>query len=127
MSDPTLYRLLSLLEEQPHWTQRELAKFMGVSLGKVNSCLRALIDGGLIQVKRIKNSPNKSSSLYILTPFGVKEKAKMAKRFLESKLMEYEVVRQEIEELRADVEKAASCNCSFLFPTLLVRTRVFFY
>ena len=105
MDDAIRYRLLKLLEEHPHWTQRELAKVMGFSLGKINFCLRALIEVGAVKANNFKNSPNKSGYIYLLTPRGVEEKAKVTKRFLEKKLVEYELIRREIEELQADVGK----------------------
>lgn len=110
MDDAIRYRLLKLLDEQPHWTQRELAKAMGLSLGKVNFCLRALVEVGAVKATNFKNSSSKSGYLYLLTPRGVEEKVKVTKRFLASKLVEYETVRREIEELRAETRKVSSGN-----------------
>lgn len=101
MDDSIRYRLLKLLHEQPNLTQRELAKAMGISLGKANYCLRALIKVGAIKANNFKNSAKKSGYLYILTPRGFEEKTKVARRFLEYKLAEYEAIRLEIEELQA--------------------------
>lgn len=110
MDDAIRYRLLKLIDEQPHWTQRELARAMGFSLGKANFCLRALIEVGAVKANNFKNSANKSGYLYLLTPRGVEEKAKVTKRFLESKLAEYEMIRREIEELQSDAEKESSAS-----------------
>ena len=100
MDDAIRYRLLKLLEEQPHLNQRELARAMGVSLGKANYCLKALIEVGAVKVDNFTKSANKSAYLYILTPSGIEEKAQVTRRFLRRKLAEYEVIRREIEELR---------------------------
>lgn len=104
MDDAIRYRLLKLLHGQPHLTQRELAKAMGVSLGKANFCLRALIEVGAVKANNFRNSSNKSGYLYILTPRGLEEKSKVTRRFLERKLAEYEVIQRELIELTADVE-----------------------
>jgi len=103
MDDAIRYRLLKLLYEQPHLTQRELAKTMGVSLGKANFCLRALIEVGAVKVNNFRDSNNKSGYLYLLTPSGIEEKAKVTRRFLDRKLAEYEAIRREIVELRAEM------------------------
>lgn len=105
MDDAIRYRLLKLLDEQPHLTQRELAKAMGVSLGKVNYCLRALIDVGMIKVDNFKNAANKTAYLYTLTPQGIEEKSRVMHRFLKRKIIEYEAIRHEIEELREDTRE----------------------
>ena len=75
-----------------------------MSLGKANYCLRVLIDKGLVKAKNFKNSSNKAAYLYLLTPRGVEAKAKISVRFLAWKVEEYEALRVEIDELRAEVE-----------------------
>ncbi len=105
MDDAIRYRLLKLLHEQPHLTQRELAKAMGISLGKANFCLRALIGVGAIKVNNFKNSANKSGYLYLLTPRGLEEKARVTRQFLERKLVEYETIQRELEELRGETRQ----------------------
>ena len=105
MDDYIRYRLLKILQEQPHLTQRELAKTMGVSLGKANFCLRSLIEAGAVKVKNFRGSMHKSGYLYLLTPRGVEEKARVTHSFLACKLAEYEVIQREIEELRLEVQK----------------------
>lgn len=104
MDDAIRYRLLKLLDEQPHLTQRELARAMGISLGKANFCLRALIDVGVLKVNNFRTSANKSAYLYTLTPRGIEEKAGVTRRFLLRKLAEFEVIRKEIEELEKEVK-----------------------
>ena len=81
------YQMLKLIEQNPELSQRQLAEEMGVSLGKVNYCLRALIDKGLVKAKNFKNSSNKAAYLYLLTPRGVEAKAKISVRFLALKRM----------------------------------------
>ena len=100
----THLNLLRHLEENPDVTQRELAKELGISLGKANYCLKALINKGLIKAKNFKNSANKRAYLYILTPQGIDAKARISVRFLHRKMEEYEVLRQEIEQLKTELK-----------------------
>ena len=83
-------KVLHLIDDNPNISQREISKEMGISLGKVNYCIKALIDIGFIKLKNFSNSKNKSGYLYILTPTGVKKKAGLVKRFLQTKQLEYE-------------------------------------
>jgi EPS-associated MarR family transcriptional regulator len=108
MDDAIRYRLLKLLNEQPHLTQRELAKAMGISLGKANFCLRALIEVGAVKANNFRNSANKIGYLYLLTPSGLEEKTRVTRRFLERKLVEYDAIRREIKELRAETGQLKS-------------------
>ena len=98
----TRYRLLKLLHEQPEITQRELAGEMGVSLGKANYCLRALLDKGYIKARNFRNSRNRSAYAYILTPSGLTEKTRVTCRFLKQKMREYEELKAEIERLKLE-------------------------
>lgn len=100
--DETLFRVLRTLEARPETSQRELADSLGVSLGKANYCLKALVDKGLVKVRNFRNSKNKLAYAYVLTPSGVAAKAALSGRFLKRKMAEYEALRQEIEELRRD-------------------------
>jgi len=104
MDDSLRYSLLKLLAENPHLSQRELAKELGISLGMTNYCLRALIDKGLVKAGNFKNSRSKAAYLYKLTPKGIEEKARVTYRFLKQKQREYEELKQEIERLRQEVE-----------------------
>jgi EPS-associated MarR family transcriptional regulator len=106
MDDAIRYRLLKLLHEQPQLTQREMAKAMGVSLGKANFCLRALIEVGAVKVNNFRSSNNKSGYLYLLTPRGLEEKAKVTRRFLDRKLADYETIQREIEELWGEMQQS---------------------
>ncbi len=98
----TRYRLLKLLNENPNLSQRQLADETGVSLGKVNYCLKALISRGLIKVGNFQKSNNKVAYAYLLTPMGVAEKAKITLDFLKRKQQEYDSLVQEIEVLKQE-------------------------
>jgi len=100
----THLKLLRRLEENPDVTQRELARELGISLGKANYCLKALINKGLIKAKNFKNSANKRAYLYILTPKGIEAKARISVRFLQRKVEEYETLKMEIEQLRTELD-----------------------
>lgn len=100
----THLKVLRHLEGNPNVTQRELAAALGISLGKANYCLKALINKGLIKAKNFKNSINKRAYLYILTPKGIDAKARISMNFLKRKIEEYEVLSQEIEQLKAELD-----------------------
>ena len=104
MKDSIRYRILRTLEANPEISQRELARELGLSLGKTNYCLRAVIDKGWIKARNFKNSNNKSAYLYQLTPQGVAAKARITTRFLDRKVKEFEALEKEIADLRAEVE-----------------------
>ena len=97
-------KVLRHLERRPDVTQRELARLLGISLGKVNYCLNALIDRGWIKANNFKNSNNKAAYAYLLTPRGFEQKAQITLRFLKHKVQEYELLKKEIEELQREVE-----------------------
>uniref|UniRef100_UPI00333F155A MarR family EPS-associated transcriptional regulator n=1 Tax=Castellaniella defragrans TaxID=75697 RepID=UPI00333F155A len=101
-SDEYHLKVLRLLESDPSLSQRELAEALGVSLGKTNYCIRALLDKGLIKMQNFRNSQNKLSYAYLLTPAGIAAKAELAADFLKIKLREYEALRREIEALRRE-------------------------
>jgi EPS-associated MarR family transcriptional regulator len=97
------FRVLRLLQDKPDASQRELADQLGISHGKMNYCLKALIDKGLIKLDNFQNSQHKFKYVYLLTPAGISEKAKLTRRFLRRKLQEYEQLKAEIGELRQQV------------------------
>ena len=99
------FDLLRKLEANPNYTQRELAKEMGISLGQVNYCIKKLIDKGLVKFENFKKSPNKVSYIYLLTPKGIEEKGKMTFEFLKIKVKEYELLKKEINQLKQDTKK----------------------
>ena len=100
--DDTNYGLLKTLENNPSLSQRDMAKRLGISLGKVNFCLNALVEKGLLKVNNFRNSENKLAYAYLLTPHGVEEKARMTVRFLKYKMQEYEQLHGEIEALKSE-------------------------
>ncbi len=85
-----------------------MAKAMGVSLGKANYCLQALVQKGLVKMDNFRRNDNKLAYSYLLTPSGVEAKARIAVSFLKHKVAEYELIRNEIEELRRDAERNAA-------------------
>jgi len=103
--DTTSYGLLKTLEGNPSLSQRDLAKCLGISLGKVNFCMNALIEKGCLKVNNFRNSDNKLAYAYLLTPHGVEEKARITMHFLKHKMQEYERLRVEIEELKQEAEQ----------------------
>ena len=105
--DTTSYGLLKTLAEEPNLSQRDLAKRLGVSLGKVNFCLNALIAKGCLKVDNFRNSDNKLAYAYLLTPQGVEQKARMTVEFLQIKIHEYERLSIEIAKLKREAEQFA--------------------
>ncbi len=101
-------RVMRILERKPDCTQRELAQELEISLGKVNYGMKALIGKGLVKAKNFKNSDKKRAYLYILTPKGIDAKARISLSFLKRKMREYEMLSQEIEQLKAEVDAQGS-------------------
>lgn len=97
--------LLRKLEQNPHYTQRELSKEMGVSLGKVNYCIKKLTEKGLVKISNFKKNPNKIGYVYLLTPNGIEEKTRLTFSFLKIKIMEFEILKKEIDGLKEDIDK----------------------
>ena len=97
------YRLLKMLVQESNLTQRDMAKKMGISLGKVNCALSELAKKGLIKVIRFKSAKNKIPYTYILTPRGLEEKARLTVNFLRRKISEYEEIKRQISELAREV------------------------
>jgi EPS-associated MarR family transcriptional regulator len=104
------FRLLRALESNPEISQRALAEELGVSLGKTNYCLKALIERGLVKAGNFSRSKHKHRYLYQLTPAGIAEKAQITNRFLKRKLAEHEALTREIEQLRREAVKAISLH-----------------
>ena len=104
ISDETRYDLIRLLEANPEMSQRDVARELGISLGKTNYCLQALNQRGLIKAANFKNSQNRTAYMYLLTPRGIEEKAKLTLRFLQIKMREYETLRVEIKQMQREVE-----------------------
>jgi len=97
------FNVLRSLYSNPSLTQRKLSSHLGVSLGSVNFCINALIDKGLVKVRRFKNSSTKQKYLYLLTPEGVIEKSRLTFAFLERKNAEYLRLQDEIESLKSEL------------------------
>ena len=102
LTDETRYRILKLLEADPHASQRRISDELGISLGRVNYCLNALIRKGLVKANNFRNSENKRAYLYLLTPRGIEERTRVTARFLRVKLDEYEILKRELEELQRE-------------------------
>ena len=105
LDDAITYELFKNLAADPNTSQRVLSRTLGISLGKVNYCLKALIAKGWIKAKNFEKSSNKTGYAYILTPSGLETKARVTGRFLRRKVTEYEKLQLEIEILRREVEK----------------------
>ena len=103
LDDGLRYRFLALLQQNPNLSQRAIAKCLGISLGKVNYCLKALISKGWVKALEFCRDGSKKSYAYILTPEGLEEKALVTLRFLKRKIREYEQIQEEIERLKKEV------------------------
>ncbi|WP_434782177.1 MarR family EPS-associated transcriptional regulator [Ferrovum myxofaciens] len=103
IQEDTYFRVMHILQENPDLTQRELAEQLGVSVGGLNYCLKALMKKGLVKMQNFSQSKNKFGYVYILTPSGIAEKAALTSRFLKRKMEEYEALKAEIETLKSEV------------------------
>ena len=99
------YRLIKAIEANPEASQRELAREMGISLGKLNYCLKGLTEKGLIKMQNFRNSQNKLAYVYLLTPKGIEAKARITARYLKRRMAEYEALKAEIEQLQAEMDR----------------------
>jgi EPS-associated MarR family transcriptional regulator len=102
------FQVLRAIAQNPDLTQRELAAVLGISLGKANYCLKALVVKGLVKIDSFAKSKNKLGYAYLLTPQGVAQKAALTTSFLRHKLEEYESLRSEIEMLKLETANSAS-------------------
>jgi EPS-associated MarR family transcriptional regulator len=103
-TDETHYKLMRLIEANPEMSQRDVARKLGISLGKANYCLRALVEKGWIKASNFKNSQNKAAYIYLLTPRGIDQKARLTLQFLRIKIREYERLRLEIEQMQNEAD-----------------------
>ena len=108
LTDEYRYRILKLLERNPGASQRDIARELGVSLGRVNYCLQALVEKGLIKANNFRQNESKRAYLYLLTPKGIQEKARVTVRFLKVKLDEYETLKREVAQLQREAGKLDS-------------------
>ena len=100
-----LFKMLQFLETNPLSSQRILSTNLGLSLGKINYCMKMLIEKGLIKVDNFKNNNNKIQYSYFLTPKGIKEKGRLTLQFIKIKSQQYEDLREEINQLRIEADK----------------------
>jgi len=99
------YHLLNILNKEGNLTQREMAQRVGISLGKLNYVISGLAEKGLVKIKRFKNSDQRLSYLYLLTPRGMEEKAMITIDFLKRKMQEYDEIKRQINELTREIER----------------------
>ena len=92
------FNVLRKISGKPESTQRELAKDLGFSLGKLNYCLNSLKDKGLVKIKNFKKNPNKIGYFYVLTPKGALEKTKLTVNFMKRKMREYDELKKELKK-----------------------------
>lgn len=104
LTDEYRVKILKRLEQDPEVSQRALAIELGVSLGKANYCLHALMEKGFVKANNFRNSQNKKAYAYLLTQKGVAEKTRATARFLDRKLAEYERLQREIKGLKREVQ-----------------------
>jgi EPS-associated MarR family transcriptional regulator len=104
LSNEMDYKLMRLLDAKPQVSQRDAARELGVSLGKINYCVQALIRKGWLKAARFKSSRNKAAYMYLLTPSGLEEKAALTLEFLRIKTREYEMLRAEIAQIRREAK-----------------------
>jgi len=98
------YKIMRIIQEDPRLTQREMAQKIGVSLGGLHYCLKALINKGLVKIQNFNNAENKYKYLYILTPKGIKEKSLLTYFFFDKKIQEYEYLKGELENLKEEIK-----------------------
>lgn len=106
LNEEIRYKLMRLLDANPGMSQRDVARELGISLGKANYCLRALMQKGWIKATNFKNSQNKAAYMYLLTPHGVEQKGALTLKFLKLKIREHEMLRVEIEQMRKEAAGA---------------------
>ena len=104
LSEENRYKLLKLLDENPEMNQRQIASALGISLGKVNFCLKAVVEKGWVIAGNFSRSPNKKAYVYLLTLRGIEEKAAVTRDFLERKQQEYQDLKAEIEKLQNEAK-----------------------
>jgi EPS-associated MarR family transcriptional regulator len=104
LQEDTYFRVMRILQEKPDLNQRELAEKLGISVGGLNYCLKALMKKGMVKMKCFSSSKNKFGYVYLLTPTGIAEKAAITNRFLQRKMDEYAALKAEIDAIRLEVE-----------------------
>jgi EPS-associated MarR family transcriptional regulator len=104
--DEIQLKVLRMLHEQPDLSQRNIAKELGVSLGGINYCFKALVEKGWIKLENFSASKHKLGYLYLLTPSGIAQKTKLTASFLRIKLIEFNALEKEIEMLQSEADKS---------------------
>lgn len=113
------FRVLKLLQDKPDISQRDLAAQLGISHGKMNYCLNALMEKGLVKLQNFSNSQHRWRYAYVLTPTGLAAKAALTGRFLKRKIAEYEALKAEIEALKSELPEEGLNDISGLGSTTL--------
>ncbi len=106
--EDTYFRVMCILHDSPDITQRELAEKLGVSVGGLNYCLKALIDKGWVKIQNFSNNKKKLGYAYLLTPTGIVQKTSLTSSFLKRKIQEYEALKQEIKQMKQEVNSYSS-------------------
>lgn len=104
-------KVLRLLEQDPNLSQRELAEVLGISVGKTNYCIKALVDKGLLKINNFRTHKHKRAYAYLLTPAGIAKKTELTMRFLHRKVQEYDALQTEIALLQADLQATKEKTC----------------
>ena len=110
LQEDTNFRLMQLLNDNPHVSQREMAKALGLSFGGINYCLNALIEKGFVKIHNFSQNQNKFGYAYLLTPSGISEKIVLTSSFLKRKLQEYDALKAEINALKLEIETDLNHN-----------------
>ena len=97
--------LICMIELNPQYSQRDLSKEIGASLGKINYCIKQLKDKGLVKITNFKKNPKKIGYAYLVTPKGINEKTRLTFSFLQRKIKEYELLKEEIKKLQTDARQ----------------------
>ncbi len=116
LNDEFRYKILKRLEADPDVSQRALAGELGISLGRVNYCLQALVEKGLVKANNFRTSRNKAGYVYLLTPKGIEEKAKLTVEFLKIKLVEHEELKREIASLQREARQIVALQNNVQTP-----------
>jgi len=110
MNSDIHFKLLDILEKNQKLSQRLLSKELGISLGSINYCIRALVEKGQVKVHNFKKNSNKIGYVYLLTPQGISEKISMTKEFLRKRIKEYDQLQKEIRQLKNDISSSTIDN-----------------
>ena len=109
------FRLLKVLEQHPEYNQRQLAEAIGLSLGRTNYIIHALMDKGLLKMGRFIKADNKlTKAAYILTPSGIRERMNLTQDYIACKTAEYETLKAELEKLRLELPEAFEADSNNL-------------